>query len=357
MNPIIHTTDASSSSTRPDLASAPLPFPLDSSPFLNWSKDPDESEDETAVVFRSLVATVKLQPALDDYLKANAVNFLESVAPENQESIDSFISHLASPSDESLTGLTQCMVVLVSSPIQLIVSTSIKMLDNLICSCSAQVRHTLLKADLIPQLINILNPRSLSFAEAENVHTYFLACVTFCVMLATPDSLEELGIEDGDEQQAVHKTVLKQVLIPLEKYSNHLCVNRISIVDGDQSEEFMILLVRLLQISPYYQPTLNFVNSLPVFLAIPSCLTFFNNDASIWQLIYFVTVLQGDCYKQGGDVHLSGKIIMRSLKMEGFDDVLEQRLQNAETEDLGEDIAIDSIWLSITLGMNTEELE
>ncbi|KAK2959688.1 hypothetical protein BLNAU_5465 [Blattamonas nauphoetae] len=349
--------DASPSTTRPDLASAPLPFPLDSSPFLNWREDQEVSEDETAVVFRSLVATVKLQPALDASLEAKAVKFLESVDPENLESVDDILPTFASPSDESLTGLTQCIVVLVSSPMQLIVSTSMKILVNMIGSCSAKVRRTLVNADLIPQLIITLNPPSLSFTEAENIHTYLLSSLTSCVMLATPYGLTDLEIEEGDEQQAVHETVFKQILAPSEQYIRHLCVNRNSIVDGDQSGEFVHIISQLLEISPFYQPTMDFVRSLPVFLSLPNCLTIFDNDDTIFQFYEVLRYSVEQWNEKGGDIDRSGTKIIRSLRLEGIDDVLEQRLQNDGAEIRGDAIVDYSIMLNISLGMNIEDVQ
>ncbi|KAK2946508.1 hypothetical protein BLNAU_18550 [Blattamonas nauphoetae] len=57
--------------------------------FLNWSDDEKvESESEKAVIFRSLVAIVKLQPELDDSLEAKAVKFLDYVQPFSQKCAD-----------------------------------------------------------------------------------------------------------------------------------------------------------------------------------------------------------------------------------------------------------------------------
>ncbi|KAK2950675.1 hypothetical protein BLNAU_14346 [Blattamonas nauphoetae] len=119
-------------------------------------------------------------------------------------------------------------------------------------------------ADLIPQLINTLNPLSLSFVTAENIHMCLIYCITCFLWLATPPGLEDLGIEDHDGQLAVHETVLKQVLIPSEEYIWHLCLNRLSIVDGLLSMRFMSLLAQLLRISSYYQPTMDFVLRIPL---------------------------------------------------------------------------------------------
>ncbi|KAK2960251.1 hypothetical protein BLNAU_4804 [Blattamonas nauphoetae] len=198
----------------------------DCSAFLNWSEEEEEQETvpEKAVVFLSLVATVKLQPAVNDSLEAKAVKFLESVDRDNEESADVFLARLT------------------------ITTATMGMLQNLIEWCSAKINHTLVKADLIPQLVITLNPLSLSFAEAVDLHINIMKIIRTTVWLATPRALTYLEIEDDIEQQAVHETVLKQVLAPSEKYICHLCVNRFSIIDGEQSKCFLTLLAQLLRI-------------------------------------------------------------------------------------------------------------
>ncbi|KAK2958230.1 hypothetical protein BLNAU_6717 [Blattamonas nauphoetae] len=360
MNPIIHTTDASgasSSTTRSDLSSSQLSFSMDCSPFLDWNEEKLESEDQKAVIFQSLVATVKSQPAFDVSLEVKAVKFIESGNPDDEDSADAFLNIFGRTPDESSTNFIQSVVVLLSSPHQAITIATMKMLRTLIANCSDKVHLSLVKADLINQLIITLNPQSLSFTEAEDIHTCLISNISRSIWLATLDSLANLEIEGPDEQQAVHETVLKQVLEPSEKYICHLCVNRSSILDGEQSEEFMFLLARLLQISPYYQPTMVFVQNMPVALTIPSCLTFFETDPSIWHFFHIMKCFQEEWNEQGGNICPSWTEMLRSLRMEGFDDVTEQRLLNDLTGDYGEEIAGFSNWLNILLGMNIAELE
>ncbi|KAK2954446.1 hypothetical protein BLNAU_10614 [Blattamonas nauphoetae] len=142
----------------------------DCSPFLNWRYNPHESELERAIVFRSLVATVKIQPALDEALEAKAVEFLESVDPYDDTSADAFLHSFALLADESLNAFMQSIVALISSANQAITKAAMKLLKTLIDACSAEVRLALVKADLIPQLIITLNPQSLSLVKTVNIH-------------------------------------------------------------------------------------------------------------------------------------------------------------------------------------------
>ncbi|KAK2944035.1 hypothetical protein BLNAU_21034 [Blattamonas nauphoetae] len=328
---------------------------MDSSLFLKWSDEQPHSDEELPVIYLSLVAILKLQPALDDSLETKIVKFLDSVVPKYPESADDFLNKLASLSDDSLTDFVQSIVVLLSSPSQAIVKSSMNMLRSLIYYCSAHVRLALVKADLIPQLITTLNPLSLSLIEAVDIHTSLISLITYSVDLATPYYLTRLGIEDGDGHPAVHETIFQQVLVPSEKYICHLCVNRSSIIDTDQSQDFIVLLARLLEIGPYYQPTMNFVGHIPVVLSIPSFLTSHNNDRSIEYFLWILNKVQRECNKRRGHQRQMWKTVQRMLRMEGIEDMIEQKLQNDKHKFFGREIVTNSIEWSNLLGMNLPE--
>ncbi|KAK2942527.1 hypothetical protein BLNAU_22555 [Blattamonas nauphoetae] len=239
MTEIIKKTDTSSKHVHSDC-----------SPFLNWEGDTSESSMERAVLFRSLVATLQLQPALDASVEARAVKLLESVHPPNAASTDDFLFSLARNTGNSSPDFVQSIIVLISSPSHVITNAAMQMLNTLIWRSSPNILLALIKAGLIPQLVVTLDLQSLSFTEAVDIHINLILIITRSFWLATPFSLEKLRISDENEQQAVHETVLKKVLTPSETYICHLCVNRFSIIDGKQSKNFVDLLTRLLKICP-----------------------------------------------------------------------------------------------------------
>ncbi|KAK2963945.1 hypothetical protein BLNAU_1022 [Blattamonas nauphoetae] len=306
---------------------------------------------EKTVVFQSLVATVKFQPVLDDTLEVQAVKFLQFVTPYDEESAADFISHLASPSD-SLTNFVQSIVVLLSSPNRAITTAAMTMLHNLTLGCSAKEFLALVKADIIPQLVISLNPLSISVPDYEIIHTYLMGTIFNSVWLPTPNGLRQLDIKDRNEEQAVQETIFQQVLVPSEQYIWHLCVNRFSIIDGEQSRQFMTLLTRLFGISPYYQPTMDFILHMPIVLTIPSCLTFFETDEQISSVLSYLVFAQRDWNKKGGEVRQIWKTVHRMLRMEGIEDVIEEKLRNNRFGELGHWIVYYSKEWNIMLGMN-----
>ncbi|KAK2950128.1 hypothetical protein BLNAU_14930 [Blattamonas nauphoetae] len=333
----------------PTSSDSPCP---DCTPFLNWNEKGLISESEEAVVFLSLVATVKLQPELDGSLEAKAVKFLKSVKPLRSYCANDFLYSFASLTDKSLRSFIQSIVVLVSSPNHVITSTTMWMLDYLFMTCSPQLGLTLVKADLIPQLINTLNPLSLSVAETSDIHMHLLEIISHSFWLTTSSSLAPLKNKDQKKQEAVHKTVFQQVLIPSEKYICHLCMNRYSIIDGDQSDEILELLIRLLAICPYYQPTMDFVLNMPVFVLITSYLTSFDDDDPIRPFLGGMIDVQREWNEKGGVVQQMSKKILRMLRKEGIEDANEQWLRNDKSHWDGGWIVSYSIEWSNLQGIN-----
>ncbi|KAK2953012.1 hypothetical protein BLNAU_12001 [Blattamonas nauphoetae] len=325
----------------------------DCSSFLNW----DENEEpktvfEKIVVFRSLVATVKNLPALDVSVEAKAVKFLESLYPKTRSSANDFLLSLGRTSDDSLTSFIQSIVVLVSSTNQTITTAAMEMVGNLSMWCSARVLYLLFKADLFPQLINTLNLQSLSFAGAVDIHNCLMNIICNSIYLSTPNGLEQLEIEEENEQEDVHETVLQHVLTPSEKYIWHLCVFRFSLIDENQSYVFVRLLARLLETCPYHQPTMDFILHMPVVLTIPSCLTFFEHESSIWYFLYAMIKIQQKGNEQKGEVRQMWKKVLRRLRMEGFEDSIEEKLRNDAKGFFGDLIVDNSIKWNKMMGMN-----
>ncbi|KAK2954388.1 hypothetical protein BLNAU_10720 [Blattamonas nauphoetae] len=295
---------------------------------------------------------MKSQPALDVSLEAKAVKFLKSVDLNCQKLADAFLNHFGRTTDESLVNFIQSVVVLISTPSQAIITTTMEILNNLFRNSSAEVRLALVKANLIPQLIITLNPLSLSRADSQEFHVNLLTVISHSVWLAFPNTLAQLRIEDGNGPQTVHETILKQVLVPSEKYICHLCANLFSIVDGQLSTHFLELLTQLLQICLYYQPTMEIVLHMPVVLTIPCCLTFIDNDYSIWLFLSEINSIQRDWNETRRDQHQMWKIVHRLLRMEGIEDVIEAKLRNDRNRYTGACIVDSSIKWNNLLGMN-----
>ncbi|KAK2955292.1 hypothetical protein BLNAU_9683 [Blattamonas nauphoetae] len=226
------------------------------------------------------------------------------------------------------------------------------LLENLIWRCSVKVRLSLIKADIIPQIITALNPQSLDLEESGYIHTSLVRLLTHSVIFATPYCVSQLKITDHDEQHAVSEMVLTQIISPSKQYICHLCTNRNSIVDIDLSNDFVQLLARLLQICPYYHRTMEFVLHMPLTLTIPSSFMSCPNPHSIMfslEIMYYSQLKWND---HGGEVRQMGKILLPCQRKEGIDDVMEQWLQDDRNGNYGDSLISISLKLIILHGMN-----
>ncbi|KAK2954370.1 hypothetical protein BLNAU_10702 [Blattamonas nauphoetae] len=322
--------------------------------FVNWDGQHIESASDRLEIYQSLVALIQDGHDFDFPQEANAVIFLNSVSPENQQSADAFLNSLGLTTDESLTNVVQSIGMLVSSPSQVITTAALNLLKNLLTNCSPRLRLALVQADLIPQIISSLNPLSFSFAEAVDIHIHLMRILNQSVRLTTLFGLEKLGIEDGNGPQVIFETILQQVLVPSEKYICHLCTNRYSIIDGRQSEYFLTLLAQILRICPYHHQTLDFILHVPVVLTIPSCLTFFVDDESIWYFVVLMINSQRGWNTTVGTEQQISKIVQRLLRMEGIEDAIEEKLRNDKTGEGGWIVDNSIGWINL-LGMNLQK--
>ncbi|KAK2940019.1 hypothetical protein BLNAU_25075 [Blattamonas nauphoetae] len=156
-----------------------------------------------------------------------------------------------------------------------------EMLKGLLFCCSAKICLTLVEADLVPQLILSLNPLSLSFEEAADIHIHLNSSIYQLLWLSTQIGLAAVRIEDRNEQQAVHETVFNK----------------------------------------------------------------------------FSSLRRTEWNKTMGDQRQMGKMVHRMLRMEGIEDVIEEKLQNDKTGIYGGLIVDKSIEWNNLLGMNLPEDE
>ncbi|KAK2941009.1 hypothetical protein BLNAU_24080 [Blattamonas nauphoetae] len=325
----------------------------DNSAFMNWDGNQCESMPVNSAIFRSLVSLIQDGFPFNDRLEEKAASFLDSITyPVFIQSEYSILGIDSSFSHESQINFVTSMTVLLSTPNQTIMKASMKILDNLFVISSSNHRLALLRAGIIPQIFITLHPQSLYIPDAVYIHTYLIQIIANAIWLSTPTGLSTHAIEDKIERHAVHETVLQHVIAPSEKYIGHVCRNRHSITDAGMERGFMLLLTRILQISPYNQSTVGSVLNLPVFLTIPSWLTVLEKDGSISSFLQAMVNIQQEWNITRGGQRQMWKIVQRLLRKEGIEDVSEGKLRNNQNTDYGPYIVENSIDWNDLLGMN-----
>ncbi|KAK2941163.1 hypothetical protein BLNAU_23928 [Blattamonas nauphoetae] len=272
--------------------------------------------------------------------------------------MDDFILGLApSSADESAKEFVSSIVVLASSSNKTIITSMLRVVPWLIRQTSPKQCLSLVHLNLVPQLLSAINVQSLSFADGQGLILLVAGLLVQLLNLASLYSLAKLEIEHHLDRQAVHEAVLKHILVPSEGFIRHICLNRLSISTEALSNHFMSLLMQILHISPYHPQTMDFVQTLPIVLSIPSFLTFYSFDVTIESFLDDLIVVQSEWDRKGGSIRRSGRIISRCLVMEGFSDVLEQLMTTDKEGDSGGYAVEFSISLSNLFGVNCADLE
>ncbi|KAK2963580.1 hypothetical protein BLNAU_1623 [Blattamonas nauphoetae] len=358
MRSCISTSSVLDEHSNDGMSSVRLSLSTDNSAFMNWDGRQIETMSDRSTVLRSLVAKIKDGHHIDDASEKKAVMLLDQIRPFGSVNVKAFVRGLiVSEPNNYLTDFVISITVLVSSSKQTIIKGTMLLLEHLFSSSSPTFKLKLIEAQMIPQIITSLNAQSLFVAKAEDIHTPLIRIVNQSLRLITPHGMKSLEIEHQHDQQKVHETVLHQFLVPLEEYLRNCCKRRFSFLAGSQSFGFVVLIQNLLDIYPYYLPTMDFVLSLPVVLTIPSCLTFLENEFIIRYILIHTFDIPEEWNKQTKNPRQAGMKLLLSLRMEGFDDATEQQLQSDKGEYFGSDVVDYSIKLNNLQGNNIGQLE
>ncbi|KAK2957885.1 hypothetical protein BLNAU_7061 [Blattamonas nauphoetae] len=300
--------------------------------FMDWDGDRIRSKSNILSICRSLISIVEAGHSIDDTLEWKADSLLGQYwGIEEEDETDQFILGLVpSPTDEPVSRFVTSIIALLATNNKIIVSATMPVLFNLVSNCSSKMHLNLVKADLTPRLITQLNPLFLSFTDSQEIHSCLTYIIASSIWLASQDGQTNLQIQDWNEQQAIHETVLQHVLIPAQPYLRHMCINYISITDLGQSLNFTRILGKLLRICPFHQPTLDLVQTLPVYTAMTNALTSFVNSTSIWNIFFEMIAALQEWKEHGGTIHQTGMTVHRCLRSEGLEDSIQPRLRKDE---------------------------
>ncbi|KAK2961991.1 hypothetical protein BLNAU_3047 [Blattamonas nauphoetae] len=246
---------------------------------------------------------------------------------------DSFVLALApSLPHEAFQTFVTTINILLSTDNITIVETTLYTINHLVPMCSRNVQFGLLNADLVPQLISSLQPLTRSFKYPQNIHSDLLSIIGRFLWLATPSNDAYAEIDDHTEQQAVHETLLKHVLLPSKDYIRQICHTRTVFIDHVFWPDFMTCVAQIILICPFYQPTMDYVLDLPLIFTMITSNDFNDSDESRACFLGEIADAQEEWDKHDKEIRRMGTIINRSLRMEGSEDQIEQMLQSVRSQ-------------------------
>ncbi|KAK2950822.1 hypothetical protein BLNAU_14240 [Blattamonas nauphoetae] len=249
------------------------------SAFMKWDGKPIESPSERSSIFCALVQMVKYGQAFGRSLVDKAVSFLEHIKIKSESDVDSFLFDLVPSShQESSRTFVESVVELISVPNQKIVIAALDLVQHIFHHSSLYTQHILVNNGLITRIISSLDILSLSFTDSEAIHFSLLIILLVTVSYSANAALVTLDTVYTDIHQTFCGILHNCVVLPSEGYIHHLCKNRYLIKDNYQSYLFVNLLLQLLGASLCHPTTMELVLNMPICLAIPSSITFFDRD-------------------------------------------------------------------------------
>ncbi|KAK2950841.1 hypothetical protein BLNAU_14259 [Blattamonas nauphoetae] len=328
------------------------------SDFQYWFDQPIVANSERSATYLSLIHMARNKRPFSESLEDKAVSFLEEITPESANDVDSFILDLDPSSlQESSHIFVETVVVLISVRNRRIKQATFDFVDDMVHHSPVEVRLKFIQNDLVPKVISSLDFFSPRFSQFTDDHTTLLKFLNQWIRSSTEITFKTLTTTRPDEQQTLAETLFRHVLMPMEGVVQYLCEHRFSIVDSILSTYFLQNLCRIQAISTLLQQESNLVLNPLIVLTIPCVVALFEDDLTI--LLYLCEMII---------IHLERKIInrerderwimiLRQLRTEGFEDIVEQRLKNDIGGSYRGKIVTAGIQWNNLMGMNLSMLK
>ncbi|KAK2955540.1 hypothetical protein BLNAU_9588 [Blattamonas nauphoetae] len=297
--------------------------PIISNAFLDWNGNADFSIEAASIIFTSLVTLVKDGHPFNDTLVTKAVDFLQTLSPYNVNfEADTLLLRLVPDHVDPVTGFIEAFWSLLASSEHRIVESTLDVLESTLTRCSSDNRMKMLNCDVIPGVMNILQPHTLSLPLERSLHHRVMRLLK--TVHYSTNIPEFFDVSGSSRQSQMNDAIFEQVLIPSEAYLRSLCSNRYFVLEGEQMDSLLELFVCLIEISAFHSPTCTFVVSLPISLTVTSLSTF--NSEFEKRFFSNLRWLVPRWINAGPRTFAKGRTILRALNSEGLDDVLDQTL-------------------------------
>ncbi|KAK2962894.1 hypothetical protein BLNAU_1917 [Blattamonas nauphoetae] len=309
--------------------------------FLNHDTTLNQPFEDWSALYGSLVSLVRDHVDFDDALQDKAVNFLHNL---NGRDIQT--------ADETLSDFSDSVCVLLSSPHSKIVVATLSFVSGSVSRANFKQRLNLLKTGLISKISAILQPHTLPFSGNADLNRYLFMILHELVRMAEAYAIQTLAITEPSDQHNHRELVFRKVIHPSSPYLAFLCRNRYLLEAASFPRGYVALFSRLLQISPYHRPTLEFVLSSPVVTTVLSFLSFVDESHSSWLLLIICAPSLREWQKHGAEVVQCGKRMINALIREGMADTLEQMMRNDMRGNFGASVVTECEAFTRFLGAN-----
>ncbi|KAK2957827.1 hypothetical protein BLNAU_7261 [Blattamonas nauphoetae] len=309
-------------------------------PFLTFDTSSELCFEDKSDVYCSLVALVKAEYPFDSALQERAALFLKSLEPKVRDETltNKLVTHLVPSSAGSCADFVESISTLLSSSHSTVVAAALSFFQKTTLWSTPLIQGRLAESKFIANILETVQPHTLPIAANKTVFETLIKIIDRFVNLASPWSLQKLDINEVADKRNHREMIFQKIVLPSSQFVTFLISNR-HIFNEDLLRSFMFLLDRLLRTCPFHRPTLEFVFTSPIVMALSSCISIVENDDDIWNTLITIKHLLKEWKEESAEVVQSGKRMMKALFSEGFGDTLEQMMkQDKDTiHDLFED--------------------
>ncbi|KAK2948366.1 hypothetical protein BLNAU_16712 [Blattamonas nauphoetae] len=227
------------------------------------------------------------------------------------------------PRHDSIDGFVNAMLSLIASSDSRIIDSVLTFVETVYNHSSIKHRIKMLNSNLIPGVMNIIQPRPGSLPTNMNLHARVIRFLANGLLRAR--SLESAVVSGSSSQSQMNDAIFERIVVPSEANIRFFCANRYIYSRGEFAQSHLNLFFKMLQICAYHSSTCTFVVSLPIALAIISLSTFLYSDF-VKRLFNELISMLLKWRIYGPHTFRMGKTVIRALNSEGLDDVLDQAL-------------------------------
>ncbi|KAK2952675.1 hypothetical protein BLNAU_12324 [Blattamonas nauphoetae] len=331
----------------------------DSTPFLNWDDSQQNSIPCDSPIFMSLVSMIHNGYNMLHELVEKAKKLLSRMMEHEEKQSNKIpqTSQSAQSTERTMDVFFNSLAILLSSPSTDMNGRALNLISKWLESIPPSRRLSLLDANLIPHIVNTLQPHTVPLADNDTFHYSFLSIITSSTIHGLSKEPTNPNTFDTNTNQTVHDTILRKVVFPSEEYFNNLCHNRFSCQTKVFSESTVTVIHNIFTMCACHPPTLRWMQS--------SCFpllwtSFLDNHEKENSLQFTIWCMVNTCQrwkKDEEEVRKRGNEVIRVLNEEGQENDVEQKLMTNGERYQGTVVRRFSFELSTLLGLNLPQLE
>ncbi|KAK2945125.1 hypothetical protein BLNAU_19974 [Blattamonas nauphoetae] len=272
-------------------------------------------------VYLSLLEFVKSGIAFDEETIEKAASFIDEVTFQTGDLFESdqILFELVPNIDHNCRSFTESILLLLNSPIKTLMIVSLNLLFRTLYLATSESQWAFIESSFFCLL-------PVSFQESP-LHIvsrgkHLMRVISDCLMTTSSTRIDSLANHFGMTADAMHHTILKQVIDPLHPFFNSLCRHWRYLSDDENSVAFTTMLHFLQQNALFHDHTLLAIQTLPITLTISSAMDFFSFDVILDSLVQCLLIP----WPTAATAEERGRAacLLKSQLEEGCADIIEQ---------------------------------